>query len=65
MKDPFGLTGELAPEEICIELTRGLTGPLPLTKLQVPHGSPGPRADSVCTLNLRVVRGENSETTIA
>jgi len=66
MRESLGLLGEFAPEENLLdEPIWGLAMPACLTKLHVPHGCPGPRADSVWTLNLRVVRGENSDTTIA
>lgn len=66
MREPFGDPGELGGEASSRdELTLGLPRPSCFTKLHVPQGSPGPRAASVCTLNFRVVRGENSETTMA
>lgn len=66
--DPFGLIGELAPDPVsCLidEDGKPACAIVCLTKLHVPQGSPGPRADSAWTLNLIVVRGEKSETIIA
>lgn len=64
----FGLPGEFGAEfKSCRDEEPRIRGSLGvcLTKLHVPQGSPGPRADSACTLNLIVVRGEKSDTTIA
>ena len=66
--EPLGLPGEFGAEfRSCRDKEPRIRGSLGvcLTKLQVPQGSPGPRADSACTLNLIVVRGEKSDTTIA